>query len=105
MKRLWKRWRVMALGLSLILNPLCAFEIGAATHSSPQRARRQSKRKRVAAAPHVPAGAQILPAGTVLILRMETRLDSKTSRASDRFTAKLGEPVKDAAGKALVPAG
>lgn len=103
MKRWWKSWRLMALALSVILNPLCAFETGAATPSLPQRARQASKR--VAASPLVPAGSQVLPADTVLIVRMETRLDSKTSRPSDRFTAKLIEPVKDAAGKVVVPAG
>ncbi len=93
----------MALALALMLNPLCALKTNAATPSLPQRTRQTSKR--TAAAPHVPAGSQLLPAGTVLVLQMETRLDSKTSRASDRFTAKLSESVKDAAGKMLIPAG
>ncbi len=46
----------------------------------------------------------IVPAGTVLILETETRLDSKTTRSSDRFTARLSEPVTDATGNILIPA-
>jgi hypothetical protein len=40
-----------------------------------------------------------------LILRLETRLDSGSSRVSDRFTARVIEPILDGGGKVLVPAG
>ena len=47
----------------------------------------------------------ILPAGTVLVLRMETRLDSGSSQISDRFTARLVDPVRNNSGIELIPAG
>jgi hypothetical protein len=53
----------------------------------------------------VPAGTNTLPSGTVLVLRMETRLNSKTSRIGDRFTARLIEPVYDQNWQVVVPDG
>ncbi len=53
----------------------------------------------------VPAGTTTLPSGTVLVLRMETRLNSKTSRIGDRFTARLIEPVYDQNWQVVVPDG
>jgi hypothetical protein len=55
-------------------------------------------------AQQMPAGAQTVPAGTVLILELETRLDSKTTRPSDRFTARVVEPVRDEKRRILIPA-
>jgi hypothetical protein len=104
MKRLYKTWHLIALALSLMLNPLSALEAGAATPAWPQRARQQRKHE-AEKPPPIPAGSHVLPTGTVLLLQMETPLDSKSSRASDRFTAELSEPVTDAAGKVLVPQG
>jgi hypothetical protein len=46
-----------------------------------------------------------IPAGTVLILEMETELHSGHTRASDRFTARVSEPLTDTAGNILVPEG
>ncbi|MFN7946035.1 MAG: hypothetical protein U0Z53_11835 [Blastocatellia bacterium] len=57
-----------------------------------------------ALAQQIPAGSQTVPAGTVLILEMETRLDSKTTRSSDRFTARVVEPVRDEKRHTLIPA-
>lgn len=57
-----------------------------------------------ALAQQIPAGSQTVPAGTVLILEMETRLDSKTTRSSDRFTARVVEPVRDEKHHTLIPA-
>ena len=55
-------------------------------------------------AQQLPAGSPTVPAGTVLILEMETRLDSKTTRSSDRFTARVVEPVRDEKRHTLIPA-
>lgn len=55
-------------------------------------------------AQQIPAGSPTVPAGTVLILEMETRLDSKTTRSSDRFTARVVEPVRDEKRHTLIPA-
>jgi hypothetical protein len=102
MKKFWKSWHSMALALTLTLNPICLLEASTALHSSLPRRQLSGK---IETAPQVPDGSHVLPTGTVLILQMETRLDSRSSRASDRFTAKLIEPVMDIAGKALIPKG
>ena len=104
MRQLPKLCYILLLALSLIFNPVWMLEAGASTHSSPQRTR-----KRISTPAKTPtqisAGSHVLPVGTVLILQMETRLDSKSSRVSDHFTAKLSEPVTDTAGKILLPKG
>lgn len=54
--------------------------------------------------PAIPARSRTLPAGMILILRIESRLDSSASRAGDRFTARVQGPVRDAAGNVVLPA-
>jgi hypothetical protein len=49
-------------------------------------------------------GGSVLPAGTVIILRMESKLHSGSSQISDRFTARLVEPLRDTSGTELIPA-
>jgi hypothetical protein len=53
----------------------------------------------------VAATGMTLPVGTVIVLRLETRLDSGSSRPSDRFSARVIEPVVDDRGKELIPQG
>jgi hypothetical protein len=53
----------------------------------------------------VPAGANSIPEGAKLIVELESRLSSKESRASDRFTARTSTPVVDEDGRVLLPAG
>ncbi len=53
--------------------------------------------------PIVPAGTNVLPAGTILILEMETKLSSGSARPSDRFAARVATPVIDGTGKTLIP--
>jgi hypothetical protein len=52
----------------------------------------------------ISAQTQTVPAGTVLTLEMDTRLDSKRTRSSDRFTARVTEPVTNDDGRVLIPA-
>ncbi len=49
--------------------------------------------------------AFVLPAGTILVLRMESKLDSARSRPSDRFVARLVEPVTSVSGQEVIPGG
>jgi hypothetical protein len=100
MKRSGKSGPVTALALCLI-GQLVSMPAASAAQ---QRATR-SRSRQPASSTLVAAGTQVLPAGTVLILRLETRLDSGSSRASDRFTTRLSDPVMDTAGRVLVPAG
>lgn len=53
----------------------------------------------------IPAGAQFIPAGTIIILEMDDRLSSAGSRASDRFRAHVVSPVIDGANKTLINVG
>lgn len=71
----------------------------AAAATAPQKSRRPPQTGQPAADP------QTLPAGTVIVLQMETRLHSKSARASDRFTARVSEPVTDDQGRTLIPRG
>lgn len=51
------------------------------------------------------SGTQVLiPAGTILHVRLETTLTSKTSKSGDKFTGVVDQPV-NAAGKEVVPQG
>ncbi|MBP6821839.1 MAG: hypothetical protein KA368_09860 [Acidobacteria bacterium] len=53
----------------------------------------------------IPAGAQFIPAGTIIILEMDDRLSSAGSRVSDRFRAHVVSPVVDGANKTLINVG
>ncbi|MGH9939003.1 MAG: hypothetical protein ACREAM_22415, partial [Blastocatellia bacterium] len=53
----------------------------------------------------LPAGAQAIQEGTVLIVEMDTRIDSGNARVSDRFSARIATPVVDANGRTLLQAG
>ena len=44
-----------------------------------------------------------LPTGTIIIVKLDTRLDSATSRTSDRFRARVFRAVTDARGRELIP--
>jgi len=50
----------------------------------------------------LPAGATVIPDGYILKIRMETKLNSGSAEVSDRFSARLEEPVRDANGRTLL---
>lgn len=52
--------------------------------------------------PLLASGTRVIPTGYVIKLEMETRLDSKNSKKSDRFQAKIASPVLDAEGQTLL---
>jgi hypothetical protein len=54
--------------------------------------------------PVIPANATI-PAGTPLAIRIDQRINVKTSRAGDTFTGEIVDPVLDSDNKVLVPKG
>jgi hypothetical protein len=99
MKKYWQIGRVAILLIALLLQtaaPLVA--------SAQERMRRPPESTGTeASASYLPAGATSLPDGTLLICRMETRLDSKTARTGDRFKARVLVPINDARGRVLVP--
>lgn len=90
--------QAVALSLVLLLNsalPLLA--------SAQERMRRPPISEGGDVQSYLLPGTTTLPDGTVLICRMETHLDSKTARPSDRFTARVLVPVTDTRGRTLVP--
>src|SRR5262245_1133589 len=55
--------------------------------------------------PILAAGTSVIPDGTVLIIEMDTKLNSGTAQVSDRFIARIATPVVDAGGRTLLPSG
>lgn len=55
--------------------------------------------------PALSNGTSRIPDGYVLVIEMDDKLDSGTSRVSDRFQARLAQPVEDESGRALLQAG
>ncbi|MDX2042125.1 MAG: hypothetical protein SF097_12795 [Acidobacteriota bacterium] len=55
--------------------------------------------------PPLAPGATSIPPGTVIILKIDDRLSSGSSRVSDRFRAHVDSPVLDGTGKTIIPVG
>jgi opacity protein-like surface antigen len=55
--------------------------------------------------PILAAGTTVIPDGTVLIIEMDTKLNSGTAHVSDRFIARIATPVIDAGGRTLLQSG
>ncbi len=55
--------------------------------------------------PPLTPGATSIPPGTIIILKMDDRLSSGSSRVSDRFRAHVDSPVIDGNGKTIIPVG
>ncbi|HEU0184785.1 MAG TPA: hypothetical protein VFS27_05685, partial [Blastocatellia bacterium] len=70
-----------------------------------QRAGRPPAGHQLEGTPILPAGTRVIPDGTVLIIEMDTKLNSGTAQVSDRFIARIATPVIDAGGRTLLPAG
>jgi type IV secretion system protein VirB10 len=95
MKQKLQTWFSAIISVTLIIN-LFAFS----TFAQRQRPRRASD---VEFSP-LSAGTRVLPRGYVMLLRLDTRLDSSRVRPSDRFYARLDEPLTDEAGSMILPA-
>lgn len=55
--------------------------------------------------PLLPANADAVPAGSVLILEMDTELNSKESRVGDQFQGHVVVPISDITGRVIIPIG
>lgn len=84
---------------------LCAASASANLVMAQSRLGRPPAGRQMEGTPILPAGTQAILDGTVLIIEMETKLDSGDARVSDRFTAVVATPAVDANGRTLVPAG
>jgi hypothetical protein len=70
-----------------------------------QRAGRPPEGHQLEGTTILPAGTRVIPDGTVLIIEMDTKLNSGTAQVSDRFIARIATPVIDSGGRTLLPAG
>lgn len=90
--------RAIALSITLLLNSIFPL-LG----NAQDRMRRPPVSEGGEIQSYLAPGTTTLPDGTVLVCRMETPLNSKTARPSDRFTARVLVPIMDARGRTLVP--
>ena len=95
MKQKLQIWFSVLISATLLIN---TFSFSALAQT--QRPRRASDGE----VNRLSAGARFLPRGYVLLLRLDTRLDSNRVRPSDRFHARLDEAITDEAGNMVLPA-
>jgi opacity protein-like surface antigen len=106
MKEKFKSWGSERAALAtLAAAVLLCVEVASTTQVFAQRAGRPPSRRELEGTPILPAGTRVVPDGTVLIVEMDTRLNSGTSQVSDRFIARIATPVVDASGRTLLPTG
>ncbi len=67
-------------------------------------AQQQRPRRATGAVELLPSGVRILPRGHVLVLRLETPLDSGKNRPGDRFYARLDDVLTDEENRMVIPA-
>jgi hypothetical protein len=82
-------------------NPAASNDNGAATSSAKSASKGGAMEGKESAAAPVPI---VIPAGTVLTVRLGETLSSKQSEAGQTFSATLAQPV-EADGKTVIPAG
>src|SRR5262245_53370772 len=70
-----------------------------------QRSRLANPQRDLEGTTILPAGTQTLPPSSVMLLEMETRLESNQARVGDRFEASVARPIVDANGRTIVPQG
>ncbi|HEX5084355.1 MAG TPA: hypothetical protein VFY40_20110 [Blastocatellia bacterium] len=111
MKKKFKSWgpersslTTLAVSILLYMGLLCVW-VASTTQIFAQRAGRPPSRRELEGTPILPAGTRVIPDGTVLIIEMDTRLNSGTAQVSDIFIARVATPVVDANGRTLLPTG
>lgn len=82
---------------------LIVFAMFAVTVDFASGQRRRTPRRRVATTPRVVYFT--VPADTVIRVRMDTELNSKTARVGDRFSSTVSEPVYGRNGVTVIPVG
>ncbi len=95
MKQKLQTWFTVIISATLIINTF-SFSVFA-QQQRPRRAGDGDVNR-------LSAGTRFLPRGYVLLLRMDTRLDSSRVRPSDRFHARIDEALTDEDGNMVLPA-
>ena len=73
--------------------------------TTPRQTQPQTRPQPRPQAPQPRTVTQTVPTGTTFAIRMNDQLSTETSKAGDAFTATLTDPIVDAAGNVIVPAG
>src|SRR5262249_6097112 len=61
--------------------------------------------RQIEGTPILPAGTSVIPDGTILIIEMDSKINSGTAQVSDRFLSRISTPVIDAGGRTLLQSG
>lgn len=89
-----------------VLGLLFAIILGSAAPTFAQRRRRPVRRSTAARRTTPPAPRfYTVPADTVIRVRMDTQLSSRSARVGDRFSAHVTEPVYAGGGTEVIPVG
>jgi len=107
MKKKFKSWdsKRSALAALAVVILLCVGFASATQVFAQRRLGRPPSGRDLEGTPILAAGTTVIPDGTVLIIEMDTKLNSGTAQVSDRFIARIATPVVDAGGRTLLPSG
>jgi hypothetical protein len=107
MKKKFKSWdsKRSALAALTVVILLCMGFASATQVFAQRRLGRPPSGRDLEGTPILAAGTTVIPDGTVLIIEMDTKLNSGTAQVSDRFIARIATPVVDAGGRTLLQSG
>lgn len=106
MKKKFKSWEPKMKGSALAAVILLCVGFASTTQVFAQRRMgRPPSGHQLEGTPILAAGTTVIPDGTVLIVEMDTKLNSGTAQVSDRFLARIATPVVDAGGRTLLYSG
>src|SRR5215813_5906633 len=107
MKTKFKSWdsKRSALAALAVVILLCVVFASATQVFAQRRLGRPPSGRDLEGTPILAAGTTVIPDGTILIIEMDTKLNSGTAQISDRFIARIATPVVDAGGRTLLQSG
>jgi hypothetical protein len=107
MKKKFKSWdsKRSALAALAVVILLCVGFASATQVFAQRRLGRPPSGRDLEGTPILAAGTTVIPDGTILIIEMDTKLNSGTAQVSDRFIARIATPVVDAGGRTLLQSG
>jgi len=107
MKKKFKSWdsqRLAPAALAVVIL-LCVVFASTTEVFAQRRLNRPPSGRELEGTPILAAGTTVIPDGTILVIEMDTKLNSGTAQVSDRFLARIATPVVDAGGRTLLQSG
>jgi hypothetical protein len=107
MKKKFKSWdskRSAPAALAVVIL-LCVGFASTTEIFAQRRLGRPPSGRELEGTPILAAGTTVIPDGTVLVIEMDTKLNSGTAQVSDHFLARIATPVVDAGGRTLLQSG